>query len=107
MEYCDFGDESKYEALNLDSVGATFFIWFKSILKVKCRFLSSFSLCDIHLLKISVVSTYEIAGDVMFHELPLSIVKQRLLFFVPRNITPRGLQVTRFANPNVRGREKF
>jgi hypothetical protein len=47
------------------------FIWFKSISKVKCRFLSSFSLRDIHPLKILVVSTCEIAGDVMFHKLPL------------------------------------
>jgi hypothetical protein len=84
-----------------------FSFWFKSILKVKCRFLSSFSLRDIHLLKISVVSTCEIAGDVMFHKLPLFIVKRRLLLFVPRNIALRELQVTRFTNPDVRGREKF
>jgi hypothetical protein len=97
----------KATPMAMDVVGATFFIWFKSILKVKCRFLSYFSLRDIHLLKISVVSTCEIAGDVMFHKLPLFIVKRRLLLFVPRNISLRELQVTIFTNSNVRGHRKF
>jgi hypothetical protein len=91
----------------MDLVGASFFIWLKSILKVKCQFLSSLSLRDIHLLKISVVSTCEKEGDVMFHKLPLFIVKRRLLLFVPRNIALQELQVTRFTNPDVRGHENF
>jgi hypothetical protein len=43
----------------------------------------------------------------MFHNLPLYIVKQKSLLLVPRNITFRGSQVTRFTNPDVRGRERF
>jgi hypothetical protein len=75
--------------------------------KVKCWFLSSFSLRDIYLLKISVVSTCEIAKDVMFHKLPLFIIKQKFLPFVPRNIALQESQVTRFTSPDVRGHEKF
>jgi hypothetical protein len=43
----------------------------------------------------------------MFHNLPLYIVKRKSLLLVPRNIALRGSQVTRFTNPDVRGREKF
>ena len=75
--------------------------------KVKCWFLSSFSLRDIYLLKISIVSTCEIAKNVMFHKLQLFIVKRKFLLFVHRNIALRELQVTRFTNPDVLGREKF
>jgi hypothetical protein len=89
------------------SVGATFLFCSNLFLNVKCHVLSSFSLRDMHLLKISVVSTCEITRDVMFHNLPLYIVKQKSLLLVPRNIALRGSQVTRFTNPDVRGREKF
>jgi hypothetical protein len=43
----------------------------------------------------------------MFHKLPLLSLNEGCLLFVPRNIALRELQVTRFTNPDVRGREKF
>jgi hypothetical protein len=91
----------------VEGVGSTFFILVQIFFKSQSQFLSYFSLRDINLLKVSVVSSCEIAGDVMFFKLPTFIIKRRLFLFVPRNIALRELQVTRFKNTDVRSREEF